>query len=111
MVPASALRCTTPRAISANINPSRNTPAPLNMRRTVTGPKAENNSRMSSGSMDPAGSVRRRGILRRRQLHGLAAAAGGGLVRVVEHELRRELLGLVVHLGAEQEQHRLGVDQ
>ena len=50
-------------------------------------------------------------VLGRLELHRFAAAAGRGLVRVVEHELRRQLLGLVVHLGAEQEQHRLRVDQ
>ena len=50
-------------------------------------------------------------ILRSRQLHRFAAAAGAGLVRVVEDELRLHLVGLVVHLGAEQEQHRLGIDQ
>src|SRR3954468_14342604 len=49
--------------------------------------------------------------LRRRQLHGLAAATGGNLVRVVEDELGLHLVGLVVHLGAEQEQHGLGIDQ
>src|SRR6201991_2747019 len=45
------------------------------------------------------------------ELHRLAAAAGGNLVRVVEDELGLHLVGLVVHLGAEQEQHGLGVDQ
>ena len=52
------------------------------------------------------------GRLRRRsaagELHRLAAAAGRGLVRIVEHELRRQLVDLVVHLGAEQEQHAFG---
>src|ERR1043166_9425074 len=47
----------------------------------------------------------------RRQLHRLAAAAGADLVRIVEDELRLHLVGLVVHLGAEQKQHRLGIDQ
>ena len=46
-----------------------------------------------------------------RQLHGFAAAAGAGLVRIVEDELRRHLVDLVVHLGAEQKQHGLGIDQ
>src|SRR3974390_991720 len=45
------------------------------------------------------------------KLHGLAAATRAGLIRIVEHELRRELLGLEVHFGAEQEQHRLRIDQ
>src|SRR5260221_2096174 len=49
--------------------------------------------------------------LRRRQLYGFAATAGAGLVRIVEDELRRHLVGLVIHLGAQQEQHRLAVDQ
>jgi hypothetical protein len=44
-------------------------------------------------------------------VHALAAAAGVGLVRVVEHELRRQLGGLVVDRGADQEQHGLGIDQ
>src|SRR5664280_3791090 len=52
-----------------------------------------------------------RRALGRRELHGFAAAAGAGLVRIVEDELRRQLVGLVVHLGAEQEQHRLRIDQ
>jgi len=64
------------------------------MRRTSTGPNTQNNSRMSSGATDR-----------------FAAAAGRGLVRIVEHELRGELVGLVVHLGADQEQHGLGIDQ
>src|SRR5260370_23241665 len=55
---------------------------------------------------------RRGGLdLRRRQLHRFAAAAGAGLVRIVEDELRRHLVDLVVHLGAEQKQHGLGIDQ
>src|SRR5262245_51392260 len=41
------------------------------------------------------------------QLDGFAAAAGRDLVRVVEDELGLHLVGLVVHLGAEQEQHGL----
>src|SRR5207237_3474486 len=49
--------------------------------------------------------------LRRRQLHRFAAAAGGDLVGVVEDELGLHLVGLVVHLGAKQEQDRLGIDQ
>src|SRR5437868_7316851 len=49
--------------------------------------------------------------LRRRQLHRLAAAASADLVGVVEDELGLHLVGLVVHLGAEQEQYGLGVDQ
>src|SRR4051812_44989835 len=41
----------------------------------------------------------------------LAAAAGVGLVRVAEHELGGELGDLVVDLGADQEQDRLGLHQ
>src|SRR3954451_5416652 len=68
-----------------------------------------------SGVMGPG--VRRADVeksalrLRRRQLHGLAAAAGAGLVGIVEDELGLHLVGLVVHFGAEQEQPRLGIDQ
>src|SRR5689334_10382983 len=51
------------------------------------------------------------GALRRCELHGFSAAACAGLVRIVENELRRQLLGLVVHLGSEQKQHRFWVDQ
>ena len=47
----------------------------------------------------------------RRERNRLAAAAGRGLVRIVEYELRRELRGREVHLRSEQEQHRLRVDQ
>src|SRR5205807_3468241 len=45
------------------------------------------------------------------QLHRFAATTGAGLVRIVEDELRLHLVGLVVHLGAEQKQHGLGIDQ
>src|SRR5262245_44099587 len=105
-------------------------PAPPNRRRTSTGPKAENNSRMSSGDTASAcpgkvgtgfpirtcaksriGWALLVGLGGRFELHRFAAAAGGGLVRIVEHELGGELVGLIVHLGAEQEQHRLGIDQ
>src|SRR5579872_1514013 len=41
----------------------------------------------------------------------LAAAAGVGLVRIVEDELGREARRLVVDLRAEQEEHRLGLDE
>src|SRR5581483_4885544 len=37
------------------------------------------------------------------ELHGFAAAASRDLVRIVEDELGLHLVGLVVHLGAEQE--------
>src|SRR6266508_4419729 len=106
----------TPSCTRANIVPSAKMPAPPNMRRTATGPKAANSSRMSSGDtaafqwMPLLVRLGRR-LRGRLELHRLAATAGRGLVRVVEDELRGELVGLVVHLGAEQEQHRLGIDE
>ena len=48
---------------------------------------------------------------RGREVHRFAAAARARLVRVGEHELGRELVGLVVHLGAEEVHDGLGVDQ
>src|SRR6185437_15712699 len=47
--------------------------------------------------------------LRRLDRHALAAAAGVGLVGIVESEPGGEPAHLVVDLGADQEQHRLGV--
>src|SRR5712691_12184732 len=59
-----------------------------------------------------AGTTRASAIhLRGRKLHRLAATAGAGLVRVVEDELRRHLVDLVIHLGAQQKQYGLGIDQ
>src|SRR5712664_587349 len=59
-----------------------------------------------------AGTTRASAIyLRGRKLHRLAATAGAGLVRIVEDELRRHLVGLVVHLVAQQKQYGLGIDQ
>ena len=102
-------------------------PKPENIRRIVTGPKSANRSIRKSRSMAPlhrnlAQPIPMRhcgeGVSMapsrrpsRRQLHRFAATAGAGLVRVVEDELRLHLVGLVVHLGAEQEQHGLGIDQ
>src|SRR6516165_9220922 len=95
----------------------------------VTGPKLENRSIRKSRSMAerpmplPHGEERLRASkhevicagtvldLRRLELHRLAATAGRDLVRVVEDELRLHLVDLVVHLGAEQEQYGLGIDQ
>src|SRR5262245_7575294 len=85
-------------------------PAPPNMRRTTTGPKAANSSRIASastGGKPQLGS----GFGCRLELYRFAAAAGRRLVRIVEYELRRELVGLIIHLGADQEQHRFGIDQ
>src|SRR5690606_8837081 len=54
------------------------------------------------------GSVRRR---RRGDGHALAATAGVGFVRIAEDEARGQPRLLPVDLRADQEQHRLGVDQ
>src|SRR3984893_9560097 len=87
-------------------------PVPPNMFRTSTRPKAANSSEICSESTaaDRCRSMGG-GFVRRRQLHGFPASAGGNLVRVVEHELGGELVDFEVHLGPEQEQHRLGIDQ
>src|SRR3954454_22142005 len=108
MVCSSARKYSPLRSASAKLVPSAEMPKPENIGRIVTGPKSENRSIRKSRSM------RRPTLtsdLRRRQLHGLAAAAGRDLVRIVEDELGLHLVGLVVHLGAEQEQHRLGIDR
>src|SRR6516162_56172 len=65
-------------------------------------------------STDGTAEVAQRGLVcvpRRRQLHRLTAAASTGLVWVVEDELGRQLVGLVVHLGPKQEQYGLWIDQ
>src|SRR5581483_5789100 len=49
----------TSRTISPNIMPSRKMPAPLKIRRTVTGPNCANRSRMNSGSKWTIPSLRR----------------------------------------------------
>src|SRR6266566_1245308 len=67
--------------------------------------------RKRAAPQDEAGARGEVSDLSGRQLHGFAAAAGAGLVRVVEDELRRHLVDLVVHLGAQQEQHGLRIDQ
>src|SRR5581483_10175696 len=68
------------------------------------------NSGMTSGG--PSAAQRLELFLGHRgQVHRLAAAAGAGLVGVGEHELGRELVGHVVHLGAQQVHDGLGVDQ
>src|SRR5688572_17369108 len=76
------------------------TPQPDRPDRSCT---AQNPS-SSAGRLEPLGS-------RGRDRHGLAAAAGGGLVRVLENELRCQLACLKVHLGTEKEQHGLRVDK
>src|SRR5262245_38324834 len=88
-------------------------PAPPNMRRTVTGPKPDSCSLMKSRYEALAAMAR---LFGRHRLGGLehdrfTAAAGRGLVRVVENEARLQHRLLVVHLGAEQEQDGLGVDE
>src|SRR5215212_9185739 len=108
MVCSSARKYKPARSASAKLVPSAEMPKPENIRRIVTGPKSENRSIRKSRSMRRPTLT---SALRRRQLHRLAAAAGRDLVRVVEDELGLQLVGLVVHLGAEQEEHRLRVDQ
>src|SRR5262245_35474672 len=94
------------------MRPSRKIPAPPNMRRTVTGPKPESCSlRKSIYSALAAIGLFGRNRLSRLQHHRLAAAAGRGLVRVVENEARFQHRFLVVHLGAEQEQDGFRIDE
>src|SRR3954454_23474179 len=45
------------------------------------------------------------------ELHRFAAATGADLVRIIEDELRRHPVDLVIHLGAEQEKDRLRINQ
>src|SRR3954453_6359128 len=119
MVCASARKYSPLRSASAKLVPSTEMPKPENIRRIVTGPKSENKWSRKSRSMalaQPARPCADASIglaihLRSRELDGLAAAASTGLVRVVEDELRRHLVDLVIHLGAQQKQHRLGIDQ
>src|SRR5262245_66343133 len=99
----------TPRETSANITPSAKRPAPPNRRRSSTGPKAANSSRMSSG--DKPRPRRLLPFARGLELDRFAAAAGGGLVGIVEHELRRQPVGFVVTFGGDQEQHSIGIEQ
>src|SRR5438105_11698397 len=107
MVCSSARKYRPARSASAKLVPSAEMPKPENIRRIVTGPKSENRSIRKSRSM----AMPRWSDLRRHELHGFAATAGRDLVRIVEDELGLHLVGLVVHLGAEQEQHGLGIDQ
>src|SRR4029078_118856 len=99
--------------MSANIRPSRKMPAPPNMRRTVTGPKPERCSLMKArysllAAMDRLFGGDRLGGL---QHHRLTAAASRGLVRVIEDKARFQCRFPVVHLGAEQEQDCLWIDE
>src|SRR5262249_46281652 len=118
------------RATSAIIRPSTKMPWPPNMRRTDTGPNSRKSSWIVSSSISaPSKSgyrfcVRGRETRGRRalvgfdacrigrgELHRLAATAGRRLIWIVEHKGRGQLVDLEVHLGAEQEQHGLRVDQ
>src|SRR3954452_17680835 len=131
MVSVSALRWITSRATSAIIRPSTKMPWPPNMRRTDTGPNSRKSSWIVSASISAPSKSGYRFCVRareddartrlvrfgggrisgRRQLHRLPTATGRGLVRVVEHEGRGQLVHFEIHLGAEQEQHGLGIDQ
>src|ERR1700674_5397250 len=93
-----------------NMTPSAKMPAPENMRRTETGPKAENSSRMVSGSCSVTRSGAR-GVLGGCERHRLAAAAGRHLVRIAEDELGGQLVDREVHFRADQIEHGLLVDQ
>src|SRR6202521_4653397 len=93
-----------------NMTPSAKMPARENMRRTETGPKAENSSRMVSGSCSVTRSGAR-GVLGGRERHRLAAAAGRHLVRIAEDELGGQLVDREVHFRADQIEHGFGVDQ
>src|ERR1700733_249935 len=75
MLASSTLRKMAPSNTSPNIRPSRNSPAPPNMRRTVTEPNGANSSTMKSESMR-AGWMRR-AITRRRS----RSSRGGRLGR------------------------------
>src|SRR6476646_5816304 len=117
--------------MSAIISPPTKTADPPNMRRTSTGPNSTNSSRMDSASMSAPSKSGNRFCVRAREtkatrllsvgfdaprigrgeLHRLAAAAGGGLVRIVEHEGGGQLVDLEVHLGPEQEQNGFWIDQ
>src|SRR5512136_1511233 len=100
MVSSSARKNRPARSASAKLMPSAEMPKPENIGRIVTGPKSENRSVRKSRSMRARIRVEELAIhLCRGKLHRLAAAAGAGLVRVVEDELRRQLVDLVVHLG------------
>src|SRR5438105_6063943 len=74
-------------------------------------PSFETPRKRAAPQMKPAHAGKEVSDLSGRQLHGFATAASAGLVRIVEDELRRHPVDLVVHLGAQQEQHGLGIDQ
>src|SRR5437016_14234742 len=100
MVSSSARKYRPARNASAKLMPSAEMPKPENIRRIVTGPKSANRSIRKSRSMKSRSRLSessRRLDLRCGQLHGFAAAAGAGLVRVIEDELSRHLVDLVVH--------------
>src|SRR5436309_1821466 len=131
MVSVSALRWITSRATSAIIRPSTKMPWPPNMRRTDTGPNSRKSSWIVSASISAASksgyrlrSARENGsqnallvglgggrINGWRELHRLPTATGRGLVRIIEHEGRGQLVDLEIHLGAKQEQNGLRIDQ
>src|SRR3984957_8823088 len=87
-------------------------PAPPNIRLTVTVPNGSNSSfRPSTSTLVASGwRVKRLGA-RRGNCDAFAAAAGRGLVGIGESEGGGQAVDLEIHLRAEQEQHRLRIDQ
>src|SRR5215471_10180487 len=120
IVCSSARKYRPARKASAKLIPSTEIPKPENIGRIVTAPKSENRSARKSRSItspceETAHSEREEyapGLnLGGLQLHRFPTSAGADLVRIVEDELCLQLVGLVVHLGSEQEQHGLWIDQ
>src|SRR6516225_7297410 len=82
------------------------------MRLTETSAKGSNSAFRASASIFVGSSRRVEGLgARRGDRDALAAAAGRGLVGIGEGESRRQAVDLEIHLRAEQEQHRLRVDE
>src|SRR4029077_19610222 len=88
-------------------------PSPPKKRRNAIGPNSKNRSSKRCGSVFAA-TRRARGsveVFGRGNAHTLAAAAGGRLVRVVEHEAGAKLFAHEIHLGSNQEEDRLRFDE
>src|SRR5579871_4725803 len=88
------------------IRSSTKMPSPPNMRRMAMGPK---NWKRSSKRFESRFTALF--SLGRRDLDRLAAAAGRGLVRIVEDETRAQLFLHEIQLGADQEEDSLGIDE